>query len=151
MYVFDTNILSEVMKAEPHPSVAAWLRACPADAMFTTAISRSEILYGIRRLPDGAKRQRLERAAQVMFAQEFQTRILPFDVQATDIYTDLRIARAQSGRPLTAEDGMIAAIAKAHGATVVTRDVGGFDGCGVILINPWESGGGAGTEEIRAP
>jgi predicted nucleic acid-binding protein len=76
MYVFDTNVLSEVMKAEPHPSVAAWLKACPAEAMFTTAISRSEILYGIRRLPDGARRRRLERAAQAMFARELDERIL---------------------------------------------------------------------------
>ena len=138
MYVFDTNVLSEVMKEEPYLSVAAWLRACPAESMFTTAISRSEILYGIRRLPDGAKRQRLERAAQTMFAHEFPSRVLPFDVQAADICADLRILRDRRGRPLAAEDGMIAAIANAQGATVVTRDVGGFEGCGVALINPWQ-------------
>lgn len=138
MYVFDTNVLSEVMKGQPHPSVASWLRACPADAMFTTAISRSEIFYGIRRLAGGAKRSRLERAAQALFAQEFPGRVLPFDESAADIYADLRIARARVGRPLAVEDGMIAAIAKAQGATVVTRDLGGFDGCGVPLIDPWQ-------------
>jgi toxin FitB len=138
MYVFDTNVLSEVMKDEPHPSVADWLRACPADAMYTTAISRSEILYGVRRLAEGNKRQRLERAAQAMFAQEFAERVLPFDALAADVYADLRIMRAHSGRPLATEDGMIAAVAKVQGATVVTRDVSGFTGCGVSLINPWE-------------
>lgn len=138
MYVFDTNVLSEVMKEEPHPSVAAWLRECPAEAMFTTAVSRSEIFYGIRRLPEGAKRQRLERAAQAMFAQEFQSRVLPFDADAADAYANLRVARVQAGRPLSAEDGMIAAIALTEGAAVVTRDVGGFDGCGVTVINPWQ-------------
>lgn len=63
MHVFDTNVLSEVMKDEPHPSVTAWLRSCPIEAMFTTAASRGELLYGIRRLPEGARRARLERAA----------------------------------------------------------------------------------------
>jgi predicted nucleic acid-binding protein len=107
--------------------------------LFTTAISRGEILYGIRRLPQGIKRHRLERAAQAMFAQEFEGRVLSFDVPAADLYADLRIMRARSGRPLAAEDGIIAAIAKAQGATVVTRDVGGFDGCGVTLVDPWEA------------
>jgi predicted nucleic acid-binding protein len=139
IYVFDTNVLSEVMREEPSPAVAAWLSTCPADAMFTTAISRSEIFYGIRRLPQGARRHRLERAAQAMFAEEFEGRILPFDAPAADLYADLRIVRARSGRPLAVEDGMIAAIAKARGAAVVTRDLGGFDGCGVTLIDPWEA------------
>ncbi len=139
IYVFDTNVISEVMKDAPHPAVAAWLRICPPEAMFTTAISRSEIIFGIRRLPDSAKRSRLERAAHAMFVQEFDGRVLPFDTLAADIYADLRIARTQAGRPLAAEDGMIAAIAKTQGATVVTRDTGGFDGCGITFINPWES------------
>jgi len=33
---------------------------------------------------------------------------------------------------------MIAAIARTQAATVVTRDVGGFEGCGVAIVNPWE-------------
>jgi predicted nucleic acid-binding protein len=138
IYVFDTNVLSEVMKEEPHPSVITWLRACPAEAMFTTAISCSEILYGIRRLPHGAKRLRLERAAHAMFSQEFEGRVLPFDALAADIHANLRLSRAQSGRPLAAEDGMIAAIARSREAAVVTRDVGGFEQCGITLVNPWQ-------------
>ena len=137
IYVFDTNVLSEVMKEVPDPSVVAWMRGCPAEAMFTTAISHSEILYGIRRLPEGAKRLRLERTVRAMFAQEFVGRVLPFDADAADAYANLRVARTQAGRPLGAEDGMIAAIALTQGATVVSRDAGGFEGCGVALINPW--------------
>ena len=53
MYVFDTNVLSEIMREVPDPRVADWLRACPVDVMFTTAISETEILYGARCLPDG--------------------------------------------------------------------------------------------------
>ena len=41
-YVLDTNVLSEVMKAEPDAAVMGWLRSCPAEAMFTTAISRGK-------------------------------------------------------------------------------------------------------------
>jgi toxin FitB len=138
MYVFDTNVLAEVMRETPSPAVSAWLRACPAEAMFTTVISRSEVFYGIWRLPQGARRYRLERAAQAMFAREFESRVLPFDVPAADLFAEMRIMRARTGRPLAAEDGMIAAIARARGAAVVTRDLGGFDGCGVNLIDPWD-------------
>lgn len=139
MYIFDTNVLSEVMREKPHPVVVAWLRHCPAQAMFTTAISRSEILYGIRRLPEGARRQRLERASRALFVQEFDGRILPFDVDAADACANLRVARARAGQPLATEDGMIAAIALVQGAAVVTRDTGGFEGCSVTLINPWQA------------
>ncbi len=105
--------------------------------MFTTAISRGEIVYGIRRLPDGVRRRCLERAAMTMFAQEFAGRVLPFDAAAADVYADLRLVRARLGHPLAVEDGMIAAIASTHATTVVTRDVGGFAGCGVAIIDPW--------------
>jgi predicted nucleic acid-binding protein len=140
IHVFDTNVLSEAMRDEPHPSVVAWLRDCPADTMFTTAISRAEILYGIRRLAEGGKRRRLERAAQAMFGQEFRDRVLPFDAAAADFYAELRVLRARGGRPIATEDAMIAAVARVHGATVVTRDVGGFAGCGLVVVDPWAAG-----------
>jgi predicted nucleic acid-binding protein len=111
MYILDTNVLSEVMKATPDPAVVDWLTACPAEAMFTTAICQTEIFYGIRRMPDGQKRYRLTAAAQALFTQEFTGRVLPFDTAAASVYADLRIARERAGRPLTLEDGMIAAIA----------------------------------------
>jgi predicted nucleic acid-binding protein len=141
MYVLDTKVLSEIMKEAPDPGVVKWLSACPADAMFTTAVCHTEILYGVRRMPDGQKRYRLTAAAQAMFAQEFAGRVLPFDEAAASVYADIRIARERAGRPLTVEDGMIAAITKVVGANVVTRDSAGFAGCGVPVINPWEQAG----------
>lgn len=137
IYVLDTSVLSEVMREAAHPSVVAWLRACPPEAMFTTAISQSEILYGIRLLAAGSKRSRLEHAAQAMFDQEFAGRVLPFDADAAEIYAELRVHRRVVGQPISAEDGMIAAITRARRATVVTRDAGGFVECGVTSINPW--------------
>ena len=138
-YILDTNVLSEVMRQHAHPSVTAWLRACQPNAMFTTAVSQTEIYYGIRLLPEGARRQRLERAAQAMFADEFPGRILPFDTAAAETYADLRVLRRRAGLPVSLEDGMIAAIAHVGDYTIVTRDIGGFAECGVALIDPWAS------------
>jgi len=76
MYLFDTNVLSEVMKPTPHEAVTAWLEACPTDVMATAAICQAEILYGIEKLPRGARRTRLEQAARALFEQTFAGRIL---------------------------------------------------------------------------
>ncbi len=141
MHVFDTNVLSEIMRAEPDAAVAAWLRACPVEAMYTTVISQTEILYGVRRLPDGGRRVRLAAAAHAMFAQTFAARVLPFDGAAAEACADIRAARARIGRPIATEDAMIAAVARRVGASVVTRDAGGFAGCGVLVVDPWEGGG----------
>ncbi|MFO1035674.1 MAG: type II toxin-antitoxin system VapC family toxin [Geminicoccaceae bacterium] len=138
MYILDTNVLSEVMKDAPHPAVVAWLRQRPMEIMFATAISYTEILYGVRRLADGARRQKLAQAARALFLEEFEARILHFDADAADAYADLRVARIRMGRPVAMEDGMIGAIATVRGASVVTRDVGGFDGYGLTVLNPWE-------------
>ncbi len=59
---------------------------------------------------------------------------------AASAYADIRIARERAGRPVAREDGMIAAITKTAGATVVTRDEIGFAGCGVPIITPWVRG-----------
>jgi predicted nucleic acid-binding protein len=136
MYVFDTNVLSEAMRDSPDPAVAAWLRACPIEAMFTTAISEMEILHGVRRLPDGPKRMRLMTAARALLEITFAGRILPFDSAAAAACADIRVGRLAVGSPITSEDGMIAAIARAHGATLVTRDRG-LAGCGVPVVDPW--------------
>lgn len=142
MFILDTNVLSEIMREVPDPRVADWLRGCPIAAMFTTAISETEILYGVRCLPDGQRRSRLVAAARELFASTFAERVLAFDAAAADRCADIRIASERSGKPIGREDGMIAAIAHAKGATIVTRDRD-FAGCGVPVVNPWV----VGTEE----
>ena len=138
MYVFDTNVLSEIMREVPDPGVADWLRACPVAAMFTTAVSETEILYGVRCLPDGQRRGRLVAAARELFGTTFAGRVLAFDATAAGLCADIRIARERDGKPIKSEDSMIAAIAQAHGATIVTRDRD-LTGCGVPVVNPWEA------------
>ncbi len=75
MFFFDTNVLSEVMKATPDPAVVNWLTGCPAEMMFTTTICQTEILYGLRRLPDSQRRQRLTAAAEALLVNLDETRL----------------------------------------------------------------------------
>jgi predicted nucleic acid-binding protein len=72
-----------------------------------------------------------------MFTNQFEGRVLPFDTAATAACADLFATRRRIGKPTAPMDLMIAAIARSHGAIVVTRDAGGLDGCGLTVINPW--------------
>jgi predicted nucleic acid-binding protein len=64
--------------------------------------------------------------------------VLAFTGAAARRYVDIVIARRQAGKPIEAFDALIAATALVAGAAVATRDVGGFEACGLTLINPWE-------------
>ena len=139
MFLLDTNILSAAMSSGPAPEVANWMTRQPADLLFTAAVCQAEILSGITVLPKGRRREALEMAALSMFREDFAGRILPFDSDAAVIYGELFARRRSAGRPAGIADLMIASIARAHGAGVVTRDTGDFEGCGLALINPWAS------------
>lgn len=138
MFILDTNILSVMMRSPLVPEVAAWVAAQPEELLYTTAVSEAEVLAGIEILPDGRRRADLEKAARAMFADDFDGRILPFDSEAAAAYADIFAARRQAGRPTAPHDLMIASVARARGAIMVTRNTADFEGCGLTLINPWE-------------
>jgi predicted nucleic acid-binding protein len=72
-----------------------------------------------------------------MFATDFAGRILPFEAGATARYPEIIVARRRAGQPIEGLDALIAAIALANGAGLATPDAGGFEGCGLTLIDPW--------------
>jgi toxin FitB len=138
MFVLDTNILSAMMSSRPSPEVAAWIAGQPEDELFTTTISQAEILAGLAVMPEGRRRSGLETAARAIFTDDFGRRVLSFDGAAATAYADIFAARRRAGRPTAPLDLMIAAVAHANNATVVTRDTGGFKDCGIPLIDPWQ-------------
>ena len=137
MFLLDTNVLSNLRAAQPQPEVAAWLNAQTDELLFTAAVCQAEILSGLAILPEGRRRTELEVAARAMFLDDFEGRILPFDVVAAETYAEIYAARRRAGRSASTADLMIAAIARVHGARIVTRNVADFAGCSVPLINPW--------------
>ena len=140
MIVLDTNVISELMRAEPHPAVLAWVTAQPRAMLYTTSISQAEILYGIAALPRGRRRTALAAAAEAMFTEDIAERVLPFNGATAAHYAEIVVARRQAGNPIEAFDALIAATALAAGAGVATRDIAGFQGCGLrTLIDPWNA------------
>lgn len=139
MIILDTNVISELMRPAPDAAVVAWVAAQPRALLHTTHISQAEILYGIATLPEGCRRTHLAQAARAIFAEDFASRILPFGSEAALHFAEIMANRRRAGTPIDSFDALIAAIARAAGAQIATRDTGGFTGCGLTLINPWTS------------
>lgn len=137
MIVLDTNVVSELMRPAPAPAVLTWLGRERTDRRSTTAITVAEVRYGIRRLPDGARKDVLRRAADLIFA-DFPGQLLPFTATAAESYAEIVAHREHTGLPIGVLDAQIAAVCRVHGATLATRDVADFRGTGVDLVNPWE-------------
>ena len=139
MIIIDTNVVSELMRASPDPAVLAWFAGHAADSLFLTAISEAELRTGAAILPAGQRRDRLAGAIDAMIDQDFAGRILPFDSLAARSYAEIAAARRIAGKPIMDADCQIAAISRACGAAIATRNVKDFEGCGIDIINPWNA------------
>ena len=138
MIVLDTNVISEAMRSTPNPSVAEWLQAQSRAGVFSTTVTQAEILYGVYLLPDSKRRNSLMAMAMKVFESRFAGRILSFDTDAAVAYPRIAADRRLSGRPISLPDAQIAAITLSRGATLATRNVRDFEGCGIDIINPWQ-------------
>lgn len=137
MIVLDTNVLSEFMRPQPDERVVAWLKRQTRSNLFTTAVTRGEMLYGVLILSDGQRKTHLQREVAAIFAVDMAGRVLPYDEAAADAHAAIAAARRTQGRPVGQSDAMIAGIARSHGATLATRNVRDFEGCGIPLVDPW--------------
>lgn len=138
MIVLDTNVLSEAVAPKPDAMVLRWLNRQPPDSVFTTTITRAEMLYGVRLLAEGRRRSLLEAAIMAIFNQELADCVLSFDPAAADVYATIAARRRLMGRPINLLDAQIAAIAVSRGASIATRNVLDFADIGVSIINPWD-------------
>jgi len=138
MIVLDTNVLSELLRPSPEPKVTAWVAAQPAASIFTTAVTRAELLYGVALLPPGRRRDALRAATVAILDEALSGKIIPFDLDAADAYVEVSARRKKIGRPISRFDAMIAAMARSNDAIVATRNTKDFDDCGVAVVNPWQ-------------
>lgn len=134
MIVIDTNIVSEMMRDKPDERVTAWIEK--AGPLHTTAVTLAEVDYGIARLPEGSRRDRLAATAAVVFA-DFDDVVLPFDARAARRYGGLVSGSERIGRPISTADAQIAAICASRQATLATRNTADFEATGISVLNPW--------------
>ena len=137
-YLLDTNVVSEWTKQKPDPGVVAWLAETDEDRIFISVITLAELRHGIERLPLGARRGRLDSWLSNDLPSRFEARILPIDEETANCWGKIMARGQAAGRPVSAMDAFIAAIAERHDLTLVTRNISDFEALNLQLINPWE-------------
>lgn len=138
MILLDTDVVSELVRAEPDPAVLAYVGSLGPETIFTAAICEAGIRYGLARMPSGRRRDDLIGRINIFFDTGFQDQILPFDRICAALYGEIRGTREAVGKPIAVEDAMIAATARAYGAeAIATRNLEDFADCGVNVISPW--------------
>jgi len=138
MFLLDTNILSEPAKPLPCPKVIAWLEQMDEDRLLISAVSIAEIKHGISLLDKGRKKNSLTAWLENNLLPRFDRRIIPIDESISLVWGDLMGLSKRQGRYLSTFDGFIAATAKMHHLTLVTRNTKDFDFLSLNLFNPWD-------------
>ena len=133
MYLLDTNVVSELRRPRPHGAVLAWIADVPAEQLFVSAVTVGEIQAGIEitREQDADKAEELGAWLNRVLASYG---VLPMDASAFREWARLMHRRSDN----ITEDAMIAATARVHRMTVVTRNVSDFFQLGVELQNPFD-------------
>ena len=139
MIVLDTNVVSELLLVLPNPLVLQWLDKQSPSALHATAVTEAELRLGAAILPVGKRKTQLTKLIEDTLREDFPERILSFDSTAAVLYADICAHRRALGRPISQFDAQIAAICKARGATLVTRNVADFADIRLKLFNPWSA------------
>ena len=134
MYLLDTNVVSELRKPKPHGAVLAWFEALADEQLHLSAVTIGEIQVGIEltREQDEAKAMEIHAWLELVAASY---NVLPMDAAAFRVWAKLMHRKSDT----VYEDAMIAATARVHGLTVVTRNVADFKAFGVPLLNPFKA------------
>ena len=137
MIVLDTNVISEPLRQAPQNRVTEWMDAQALETLYLSAITVAEVRFGLASLPAGKRRDRLQTNLEKQVLPLFVARVLPFDMSASQAYSELMAKARAAGLAIGTADGYIAATAKANGMMVATRDVSPFKAAGLDVINPW--------------
>ncbi|MBN2718582.1 MAG: type II toxin-antitoxin system VapC family toxin [Deltaproteobacteria bacterium] len=136
-FLLDTCVISEFVKPQPNPSVTSFIAGQDEAKLFLSAVTVGEIQRGIQKLPVGKKQAALLLWMDAVEIQ-FENRVLAFDKRCAGEWARMCTEAEAAGFPLAAFDSIIAAIARSHSMTLVTRNTTDFVHTGVPLINPWE-------------
>jgi predicted nucleic acid-binding protein len=135
-YLLDTNVISNITKPAPSDALVAWMAEQSDEDLYIASLTVAEIRRGILEKPAGKRRSELEawffgrEGPQALFAG----RVLPFDERAGLVWARLMADGKAKGRPRSALDMIIAAVAEASDCVVVTDNEQDF--AGIETLNP---------------
>jgi predicted nucleic acid-binding protein len=135
-FLLDTNVISEIRKRDrAHPNVARWVARTPVAEIGTSVLVLAEIRRGIelKRRSDAPQAENLDRWFAQMRAR-LGDRVLPVDEPVAEAWATLNILD-----PAPLIDGLLAATAKVHGLTLVTRNLSDVVRTGVPVLDPFSA------------
>lgn len=138
MIILDTNVISAVMRQQ-EPQVVKWLNSLPAQSVWTTSVCVFEIEFGLKSLPPGKRRKKLEADFQLALHEDLEGRVLDFNAAAAEHAAEISAHLRSLGRPVEIRDAMIAGTVAAWNGTLATRNVKHFVDINIPLINPWDT------------
>ena len=137
-YLLDTNVISELVSKQPHKKVAEWLDGLDPNTVYLSVITIGEIRKGIEKLPDSKRKDKVREWLETDLLIRFQGRVLEITIEVMLAWGALTGRLENEGRPITAIDSLIAAIALQGNYCLVTRNEFDFQHTGVTMINPWK-------------
>jgi predicted nucleic acid-binding protein len=137
MIVLDTDVASGLMRPNRDTRLAGWLDQYAPETTFLTAVTVYELRYGVEALPEGRRRDELDRAINRALTDDFAGRVLPLDEAAAAIAASLAVSRRRQGQPIEIRDTLIAGIVLANKAELATRNVRHFQDLDVPVIDPF--------------
>jgi toxin FitB len=136
-YLFDTCLVSELVRKKPDSKVVKWVSDCDEELAYLSVLTLGEIQKGISRLEDKKRRSALQMWLDSELCARFDGRILPVTQEIAQTWGVLQAEAKGIGIPSI--DGLIGATAVAHNLTVVTRNVSDLAKTGAKILNPWEA------------
>ena len=136
-WLLDTNVISETVRRNPDKGVLAWLAAHPGDDLSISVLTLAELREGVLSLGDKNRQRLFDTWLDGDVIARFGDRILPVTLEILVDWLRLSRALVARGRPRAAADLLIAATARVHDLTIVTRNVRDFARTGVVVYDPW--------------
>lgn len=133
VYMLDTDISSYIMKRS-HENVLRRLQTVPVGDVCISAITKSELMYGVAVSPRGQQDQ------LALDAYLRHVEVLGYPDDAASHYGAIRAALKTSGTMIGANDLLIATHARCLGLTLVTNNTREFGRVPGLQIENWAAG-----------
>jgi len=139
IYLLDTNVISELITSNPNKNVVSFLERLNEQDLYLSVITIGEIKFGIEKLKDGAKKEKLLIWLNNDLFERFEHRIIDIDVNIMLKWGYINSKLQKIGRPIPIMDALIASTALSKNLKLLTRNEKDFKDMDVEMINPFKS------------
>jgi len=136
-YLLDTNIVSELISKRPNEKVLQYLQGIEEDHLYLSVVTIGEVKFGIDRLPESVKKEKLFTWLQNDLLERFENRIAEIDIDIMLKWGHINALLSKKGRPLPIMDALIASTALTGNYILITRNEKDFKDLGIQIVNPF--------------